>query len=147
MKVSMKDLHLSCSEDMGPLNNLNILSFQNNKEELVRSFHSLPIPPYIVFTRKILNNIQPWPTPLTRLLPNPGTQSPPEIRYEINKNEIVTQLTLYYIDPCRGRTDDLQRMRNLHRIKSKYELRIKIVPKIEWKAKNQILSKTQKKKF
>ena len=34
------------SEDMGPLNNLNILSFQNNKEELVRSFHSLPIPPY-----------------------------------------------------------------------------------------------------
>ena len=34
---------------MGPLNNLNILSFQNNKEELVRSFHSLPIPPYIVF--------------------------------------------------------------------------------------------------
>ena len=45
----------------------------------------------IVFTRKILNNIQPWPTPLTRLLPNPGTQSPPEIRYE-NKNEIVTKL-------------------------------------------------------
>ena len=33
------------SEDMGPLNNLNILSFQENKEELVRSFHSLPIPP------------------------------------------------------------------------------------------------------
>ena len=93
---------------MGPLNNLNILSFQNNKEELVRSFHSLPIPPYIVFTRKILNNIQPWPTPLTRLLPNPGTQSPPEIRYEINKNEIVTQLTLYYIAPCRGRTDALE---------------------------------------
>ena len=47
------------SEDMGPLSNLNILPFQNNKEELVRSFHSLPIPPYIVFTRKILNNIQP----------------------------------------------------------------------------------------
>ena len=47
MKVSMKDLHLSCSEDMGPLNNLNILSFQDNKEDLVRSFHSLPNPPYI----------------------------------------------------------------------------------------------------
>ena len=46
MKVSMKDLHLSCSEDMGPLYNLNILPFQNNMEELVRSFHSLPIPPY-----------------------------------------------------------------------------------------------------
>merc|ERR1712240_471542 len=75
-------------------------------------------------------------TPLTGLLPNPGTQSPPEIRYELNKNEIVTQLTLYYIAPCRGRMDDLQRMRNLHRIKSKYELRIKIVPKIEFKAKN-----------
>ena len=54
MKVSMKDLHLSCSEDMGPLSNLNILPFQNNMEELVRSFHSLPIPPYIVFTGKIL---------------------------------------------------------------------------------------------
>ena len=67
---------------MGPLNNLNILSFQDNKEDLVRSFHSLPNPPYIVFTRKILNNKQPWPTPLTELLPNPGIQSPPEIRYE-----------------------------------------------------------------
>ena len=59
MKVSMKDLHLSCSEDMGPLYNLNILPFQNNKEELVRSFHSLPIPPFIVFTRKILINNEP----------------------------------------------------------------------------------------
>ena len=59
MKVIMKDLHLSCSEDMGPLNNINILSFQDNKEDLVRSFHSLPNPPYIVFTRKILNNKQP----------------------------------------------------------------------------------------
>ena len=46
MKVSIKDLHLSCSEDMGPLNNLNILSFQDNREDLVRSFHSLPNPPY-----------------------------------------------------------------------------------------------------
>ena len=46
MKVIMKDLHLSCSEDMGPLNNINILSFQDNKEDLVRSFHSLPNPPY-----------------------------------------------------------------------------------------------------
>ena len=145
MKVIMKDLHLSCSEDMGPLNNINILSFQDNKEDLVRSFHSLPNPPYIVFTRKILNNKQPWSTPLTGLLPNPGTQSPPEIRYESNKNEIVTQLTLYYIASCRGRTDDLQRMRNLHRIKSKYELRIKNVPKIERKAKNLILSKNPKK--
>ena len=34
------------SEDMGPLNNINILSFQDNKEDLVRSFHSLPNPPY-----------------------------------------------------------------------------------------------------
>ena len=31
---------------MGPLSNLNILPFQNNMEELVCSFHSLPIPPY-----------------------------------------------------------------------------------------------------
>ena len=46
MKVSMKDLHLSCSEDMGPLSNLNILPFVDNMEELVRSFHSLPIPPH-----------------------------------------------------------------------------------------------------
>jgi len=59
MKVIMKDLHLSCSEDEGPLNNLNILSFQDNKKDLVRSFHSLPNPSYIVFTRKILNNKQP----------------------------------------------------------------------------------------
>ena len=50
MKVSMKDLHLSCSEDMGPLNNINILSFQDNKEDLVRSFHSLPNPPYNIFS-------------------------------------------------------------------------------------------------
>ena len=47
------------SEDMGPLYNLNILPFQNKMEELVHSFHSLPIPPYIVFTRKILINNEP----------------------------------------------------------------------------------------
>ena len=107
MKVSMKDLHLSCSEDRGPLNNINILSFQDNKEDLVRSFHSLPNPPYIVFTRKILNNKQPWPTPLTGLLPNPGTQSPPEILYESDKNAIDTPLTIY-LASCRGRTDALE---------------------------------------
>ena len=45
-EINMKDLYLSCSEDVGPLSKLNILPFQNNMEELVRSFHSLPIPPY-----------------------------------------------------------------------------------------------------
>ena len=55
MKVSLKDLHLSCSEDMGPLNNLNILSFQDNKKDLVRSFHSLPNPSY--------NDTGYWPAP------------------------------------------------------------------------------------
>ena len=45
------------SEDMGPLNNINILSFQDNKEELVRSFHSLPIPPYIYICPKALQYI------------------------------------------------------------------------------------------
>ena len=47
------------SEDEGPLNNLNILSFQDNKKDLVRSFHSLPNPSNIFFTRKIFNNKQP----------------------------------------------------------------------------------------
>ena len=45
-EINMKDLHLSCSEDVGPLSKLNILPFQNNMEELIRSFHSLLIPPY-----------------------------------------------------------------------------------------------------
>ena len=57
MKVSMKDLHLSCSEDMGPLNNLNILSFQDNNEDLVRSFHSLPNPPNSINSFKSFNMI------------------------------------------------------------------------------------------
>ena len=57
MKVSMKDLHLSCSEDMGPLNNLNILSFQDNNEDLVRSFHSLPNRPNSINSIKSFNMI------------------------------------------------------------------------------------------
>ena len=60
MKVIVKDLHLSCSEDMGPLNNINILSFQDNKEDLVRSFHSLPNPPYNVIIRRKLGQLNTW---------------------------------------------------------------------------------------
>ena len=60
------------SEDVGPLSKLNILSFQNNMEELIRSFHSLLIPPYIVFTGKTFINNEPCPTPHTKFLPNPG---------------------------------------------------------------------------
>ena len=55
----MKDLYLSCSENVGPLFKLNILPFQNNMEELICSFHSLLIPPYIVFTGKTLINNEP----------------------------------------------------------------------------------------